>query len=587
MRYELKEYKHFMPEKMKDLFVERGVSTEDLKKFTKPTYEENYLEPTLLDNMDKGCDLLKKHVFAGHTIDLIVDCDVDGYTSSAQMYLFIKKLNPNIEIRYHLHEGKQHGLEDQIDKLLLLNDLYLVICPDSSSNDYTEHKKLKESGAEILVLDHHETEYYSPYAIVINNQLSKNYPNKALSGATVVYKFINYYCSKYEKELSKFAYDLIDLAAVGAIGDMMDVSDTENRYLFKFGLSNINNFGLKVMVDKQSYSLGDISRLSPIGIAFYIVPLINALIRVGSSIEKETLFRCFIEGDTLVQSTKRGAKPGQMETIAEQAVRNCTNAKSRQKRAEDNALEYLKMVIEKDNLNENKILLINIDNPSKVDSTITGLIAMKVMNEYHKPVLLGRINNEGYIKGSIRNDDKSELKDLKQFLLDSGLFEYVQGHANAAGFSIHKSKVDEFLAYANKKLANIDFSEGVYSVDMIFDKNYDCFDRVFDDIDYYHEVWGQGFPEPLIVVEDIPVKVNDIQIMGRTADTIKFTLNVLNEYNVEFIQFHAKDFLKAIDGKNEIIITVLGRAGINRFMGKATPQLIISDYNIRDSIYDF
>lgn len=452
------------------------------------------------------------------------------------------------------------------------------------SNDYEYHKELRESGVDILILDHHEADCYSPDAVVINNQLSKNYPNKALSGATVVYKFINYYAKSLDlsQEIKDYAFSLIDLAALGAIGDMMDVSNLENRYLFKTGLNNITNFGLRVLIEKQSYSLGDTTKLSPIGIAFYIVPLINALIRVGTMRDKEILFRSLVEGDTIVQSTKRGAKPGQMETIAEQNARNCTNAKARQKRSEDNALDYLSMIIERDHLIDNKLLVINIDDPSKVDSTITGLIAMKVMNVYHRPVLLGRTNAEGELKGSIRNDDKTELKDLRQFLLDSGLCTYVQGHANAAGFCLKENDIDKLNEYANEKLKDVDFNEGVYTVDMIFDKDYDCFDRVFDDIDYYHDVWGQGFNEPLIVVENIPVKVSDIQVMGRTADTIKFVYN-----GVEYIQFRAKDFLKSIDGKDEITITVLGRGGINRFMGKASPQLIISDYNIRDSIFDF
>jgi single-stranded-DNA-specific exonuclease len=585
MRYELKYNKDScdkIPVNLNDLFAARGFTGEKLKRLTHPNYINNYLDPTLLDHIDAGCDLLRKHIAAEHPIDLLVDCDCDGYTSAAQMYLFIKKLNPNIQIRYYIHEGKQHGLEDQMNKLRDIDDLYCLIIPDASSNDYDFHEELRNAGVDILVLDHHEAEYYSPNAIVINNQLSKIYPNKGLSGATIVYKFINYYCIDMDDDIKDFAFNLIDLAALGAIGDMMDVSDLENRYLFKTGLANVNNFGFRVLVEKQAYSLGDTTRLSPIGIAFYIVPLINALIRVGSMNDKELLFRNFIEGDTLVQSTKRGAKPGQMETIAEQNARNCINAKSRQKRAEDNALDYLSMIIERDNLTDNKILIIDVDDPSKVDSTITGLIAMKVMNVYHRPVLLGRTNSDGELKGSIRNDDKSELKDLRQFLLDSNLCTYVQGHANAAGFGINRSNVDKLNEYANEKLKDIDFNEGVYSVDFIFNEDEDCLDLLFSDIDYYHDLYGQGFNEPLIVIEDIPVNCRDIQVMGKTADTIKFSHN-----GVEYIQFHAKDFLKSIDGKDNITITVLGRASINRFMGKETPQLIITDYNIRDSIFDF
>lgn len=131
MRYKLKEYKGSMPEKCLHLFAERGIAQEDLGRFTKPTYEENYLDPTLLDHMDMGVELLQYHIENNSTIDLIVDCDCDGYTSAAQMYLFIKKLNPEIEVRYYIHEGKQHGLEDQIKILRDLDDLQCLIIPDA------------------------------------------------------------------------------------------------------------------------------------------------------------------------------------------------------------------------------------------------------------------------------------------------------------------------------------------------------------------------------------------------------------------------------------------------------------------------
>ena len=64
-----------------------------------------------------------------------------------------------------MHEGKQHGIIcDTIP-----DDINLVIAPDSSSNDYIQHQILYERGCDVLVIDHHEAEKYSPYAVVINN----------------------------------------------------------------------------------------------------------------------------------------------------------------------------------------------------------------------------------------------------------------------------------------------------------------------------------------------------------------------------------------------------------------------------------
>ena len=66
---------------------------------------------------------------------------------------------------YRFHSGKEHG----IIVSTVPEDVKLVIAPDSSSNDYDQHKELSEKGIDVLVIDHHEAEKVSEYACVINN----------------------------------------------------------------------------------------------------------------------------------------------------------------------------------------------------------------------------------------------------------------------------------------------------------------------------------------------------------------------------------------------------------------------------------
>lgn len=122
-----------------------------------------------------------------------------------------------------MHNGKTHGIiTDTIPK-----DVKLVIAPDSSSNQYEEHKKLKEQGIDVLVLDHHQAEKVSTFACVINNQLC-DYPTKSLSGAGMVYKF----CSYIDKMADCNYADLfLDLASLGNIADMMDLRDFETKHI--------------------------------------------------------------------------------------------------------------------------------------------------------------------------------------------------------------------------------------------------------------------------------------------------------------------------------------------------------------------
>lgn len=558
-----------------NLMYDRGIlkgEEEYDKSILKPT-ETNLLPETDLDNIDKAYELVKKHL--NSKIFLLIDPDVDGFTSAAAMYLYLTKFFPEINITYHVPEGKEHGLELVCEEVCDTKEYDLVICPDSSSNDYEYHQKIKEQGIDILVLDHHNAEKYSESAVVVNNQLSGGYKNKSLSGVGVVFKFLQYFDKKEGLSLSNELYDIV---ALGQIGDMMNLMTPENRYITERGLSNVKNGFFKELVEKQAFSLGSVSNLTPIGIAFYIVPLINALIRVGSTLEKENLFLSFVEPYRAVNSTKRGEK-GKTEFLATQSARNCINARSRQNREKEKAGELLDIQILENCLDEDKILFLRGDELD-ISTTLTGLVAMGVSARYNKPTMLGKRCPNGYIKGSIRGRGESELKNFQAFLKESNLMDYVEGHANSAGFSIKESNVPKLIQYANNKLKDINFHEGFYEADFILCGNSNNLRELIFDLQKGKKFWGQNCAEPLIVSKYIPFKKNQISIIGSNADTVKFTYN-----RVTYIQFHAKELinkLNQLDAEKEYLIDVIGKANINEWNGTQTPQILVEDVNIEE-----
>ena len=125
-----------------------------------------------MDNMEEGYQLLMKHLLAGNKIYICVDPDVDGFTSAAVLYNYLKEVlasSYDFTIDYHVPDGKEHGLQTLMPIFTNKKIADLIILPDSSSNDFEEHHILKDMGYDILVFDHHEASGYSKDAIVINN----------------------------------------------------------------------------------------------------------------------------------------------------------------------------------------------------------------------------------------------------------------------------------------------------------------------------------------------------------------------------------------------------------------------------------
>lgn len=389
--------------------------------------KEDNLSPMLLKNIESAAQILIANLAKPNFhIHIQIDSDCDGYTSAALLLNYINAVFPSAieNFSYSFHEGKEHG----INLAKVPKETTLVIAPDSSSNEYEIHELLYQKGVDVIVLDHHHADKYSEYACVVNNQLC-DYPTKSLSGVGIVYKFCQ--CLDHFLEQPDFVDQFIDIVGIGLVGDMMSLQDFETRYLVEQGLLHINNPFIKGMTEKNMYSLGSI--LTPIGVAFYIVPLINAITRVGTMEEKILLFESMLEYKAfeMIPSTKRGCS-GQQETRLSQSLRTCTNVKNRQTRNQDAAVEQVKAIIEEENLLEHKLLIIRL-RQAAFDRGITGLIANKLMAEYQRPValLIATQTEDGLAwSGSARGYGKSsDLTDFRTFCENSGLVLYAQGHS--------------------------------------------------------------------------------------------------------------------------------------------------------------
>lgn len=555
------------------VLTNRGINLEEIDHYLQPT-EKDVLPPAAIARITEGAKMLVSHIAQNDKVLIQVDSDCDGMTSAAVLINYLNCLVPGFvqnNIVYRTHTGKQHGII--LDTIPA--DVKLVIAPDSSSNDYEQHKALHDAGIDVLVIDHHEADKISEYACVINNQLC-DYPTKSLSGVGMVYKFC---CYLDELLGNNYAEQFVDLVALGLVADMMDLRDFETRYLVKKGLGQIRNPYFKGMVAKQEFSLEKNGGLTPHTVGFYIAPYVNATTRVGTQEEKLMLFESMLDyrGYEQVPSTKRGCK-GQVETRVEQACRNCTNVKNRQTKAVDASLEIIEQIIKDKNLLENKMLVLKLEPEFAVEKTIAGLVANKLASKYQRPTLMLNkvIADDGSVswEGSGRGYDKSDFKNLRDFLNDSGLVLYAQGHGNALGVGIADDKFKDFINYVNETLKDFDFTPRLY-VDLIWNAN-DFNTKDILDIAALESVWGQGVEKPLVAIENIKVHAGDVQLLK--GSTLKITL----PNGTSLIKFGSseEEYEQLYSELGCVTINVVGECKRNVWNGMISPQIEIKDYEI-------
>ena len=555
---------------------------------------KEYILPWTMLDYDKvksAVYMLANAIRQHQKIALIVDCDCDGYTSSAIFMNYFYKYEPEWaidNIQYYHHEGKEHGLNDLKKEIIESGDISLIISPDGASNDKEAQEQLNQNNINIIILDHHEcTEDYSNiHTIVVNTQLpyendiDKKYPNGSLTGAGVVFKF----CQAYNDLIYKGQNSpdwLYDLCALGNCGDMASYKELEIRALMNVGLNQISNPFVKGMASANDFSIQKMNGINYYSVAFYIVPFINAITRSGSLEEKDMVFKGMLEqyAHVMVPCSKRGCK-GQEWELWQEAVLVAQRVKRRQTKLQDETMAFLENKIQEEHLNDNAIILLLVE-PGQVERNLAGLCANKIQAKYQKPCAIlirskQKDDTEDYYRGSMRNYSLSPVDDLKSELEKTGEIEFCAGHANAAGLGIANSHIDKFIEKFNKQYENIDQTP-VYWVDYIWNVN-TCDPNKILDIGKCN-LYGQEIPESKVCIKDIYLPSCKIDLMGlaKGNPTLKITL----PNGVSIIKFKSSEEEYEEFCEEDKVLTIIAKCQINEWQGNISPQLIIDEFELR------
>lgn len=579
------------------ILLNRGMAKEKIHNFLTSTIEKDVIDPVAgfgSELLNQGASLLISCIANNGKAFIIVDSDVDGLTSSAILINYLYELFPSwVEnnLSWGFHKGKQHGIPDFLDEIIE-KKYDLLICPDSATNDTEQIDILYSKGCKTLILDHHLSDVpMSDNAVIINSQY--NYPNSELSGAGVVWQFCKFLDNKLNKNIVN---NYIDLCALGLTADMMNIQSIETKTLIFEGFKekNIKNPFIAGIIEKNEYSFSKADykpsrenelMVSPIGAAFFAIPLLNAICRSGTMEEKELIFDSMLNHRAFIYipSTKRGHKLGETEQIVTQALRTVTNVKNRQTRAETAALELFEEKIKENNLLEHKVLLLLLK-PGEVDRNVAGLIANKLASKYQRPCcVLTKVTkyedeelpwdeptSEPIItyEGSMRGYTRTGVESFKDIAEASEGCIYVRGHDNAAGLGLEASSINAFIRDTDRQLASIS-TEPVYYVDYIFEGDSVDANIVLQLADM-NDYIGTGFERPAIYIQNLETSENTVHVYKNN------TVKIDTPSGVPLMKFGITDE-EIADLKSGVILNAVCKANANEWNFEINPQLMIDD----------
>jgi single-stranded-DNA-specific exonuclease len=403
-----------------ELLVQRGITDfEAAKKFFRPSLEHLH-SPWLMKDMRKAVDRVNEAIQKNQKILVFGDYDVDGTTSVATLFQFLKQLSPNIDY-YIPHRYKEgYGVSKIGIDFAKENEFDLIISVDCGIKSTDLIAYAKELGMDFIICDHHLPDPILPPAIAILNskQTDCNYPYKELCGCGVVFKLITALAEEHQLPAESYL-QYLDLVATAIAADIVPITD-ENRTLAFFGVQKVNENpspGLKALMELAKQT--GVMRIT--NLVFAVAPRINA---AGRMDDAKKAVQLFIEQDY-------------EQALAFGSILQQDNLDRRE--ADTTITEEALAQIENDPLHSSKKSSVVFQ--SHWHKGVVGIVASRLIEKYYKPTIVLTQSGE-VITGSARSVNGFNLYEAlhacREHLLGYG------GHFAAAGMTMSVDALEGF-----------------------------------------------------------------------------------------------------------------------------------------------
>lgn len=490
-----------------DLLIDRGLDS--VEKISDFIGKSELSSPYLLPDIDRGVALINKYVSSGESIVIFGDYDCDGVGAVTILYKALRHIGARVN--YFVPLRKKDGYGITWDALMRAYEEYkpsLIISVDCGISSYKEIERAKkELGVEFVITDHHSLPDNLPDTIVINPHLNSG---DELCGAGVAFKLA---CALAGEE---YATQLIDVCAISTIADLVPLVG-ENRTIVRMGLEKLNKRrtlpGLNALIDISGIKGND--EIKVYDVAFKLAPRLNSAGRLASA---EASIKLLISEDpTEIQYLSRYLND---------------NNKERQDKCSVIYSEALELLKDYDVAYRRVIVLEKDD----WDSGIIGIVASKLVEKFHCPVILLTEQN-GVCVGSSRSVEGINMYEMLSSVKD--LLNGYGGHAMAAGLQIAPEKIEKFIDRCTEYVRGCIYmqeSHRAYALNA---------SEVSSDIAEQLrmlEPFGTGNPEPEFEIFDIPPferigTYNHIKSMlSRSAELVAFNVGDKIEFFNECMQ---------------------------------------------------
>lgn len=523
----------------------------------------------LLTHIEQAVECLVTALALEQHILIIGDFDADGATSTALTVSCLKTMGAS-KVSFLVPNRFEfgYGLTPEIVEVAAQCSPDLILTVDNGISSHEGVLRAREKGIKVVITDHHLPSLHLPLAdAIVNPNLPGDlFPSKNLAGVGVAFyvmmalrsklRAINWFQERNISEPNMASF--LDLVALGTIADVVPF-DKNNRILVHQGLARINagkvRPGIRALIEVAGKR---VERVGATDLGFIVAPRLNA---AGRLVDMRLGIEC------LLAISEQEAN-GHAKTL--------DKLNRERQQIEEGMREQAIEAINQLELLENLPLGLCLFDETWHQGII-GILASRIKDKIHRPVITFALGTNNELKGSGRSISGFHLKDALEKIAakEPRIIKKFGGHAMAAGLSIAK---EDFEVFANlfNEIVSETISEDILTNIVLSDGELPSNTLNIETAEILQKggPWGQAFPEPLF---DGQFKIVSYRILKEKH--LKLLLCSLDDYfTVDAVAFNVDT--QKMNITEQDILHVAYRLDINDYKGKRELQLLIEHFDM-------